>query len=94
MAKLTYYVYILTSRNGVIYVGVTNDLHRRVDEHRTLNTNSFTHRYGITRLVYFETTEDVQAAIEREKQIKGWTRHRKLDLIRSVNPRFEDLLQD
>jgi putative endonuclease len=86
-----YYVYILTSRSRNLYVGVANDLERRVYEHKQKLVPGFTTKYNIDRLVYFETTEDVQAAIAREKQIKGWLRSRKIALIESVNPTWDDL---
>jgi putative endonuclease len=88
----TYYVYILTNRRGTLYVGVTNNLERRLHEHRHMPAaTSFTSRYRITRLVYFEVAENAREAIAREKQIKGWTRERKLALIRPSNPPFRDL---
>ena len=86
-------VYILSNRrNGVLYTGVTNDLRRRLSEHRSgLDPSSFTARYNLDRLVYFETTSDIRAAIEREKQIKGWLRRKKIALIEAVNPEWQDL---
>ena len=92
---MNYYVYILTNTTGVaIYVGVTNDLVRRMYEHRNkLDPNSYTAKYNIHKLVYYEYTEDVRAAIEREKQIKGWNRARKNKLVESRNPRWEDLYE-
>jgi putative endonuclease len=86
-----YYVYILASRSRNLYVGVTNDLERRVYEHKQKLVPGFTTKYNIDRLVYFETTEDVGAAISREKQIKGWLRSRKIALIGSINPTWDDL---
>ena len=90
---LSYYVYILTNKNHtVLYTGVTSDLVRRVYEHKShADPKSFTAKYKTDRLVYFEETCDVQAAIEREKQIKGWSRNRKTDLIFERNPHWEDL---
>ena len=78
---MKYYVYILTNKNHtVLYTGVTNDLIRRVYEHKNhLDLNSFTAKYKVMKLVYFEETSDVTAAIEREKQIKSWSRNRKTD---------------
>jgi putative endonuclease len=87
-------VYIMASRYRVLYVGVTNDLVRRVTEHKDGKIPGFTQRYRVTRLVYYETTSDVRAAIEREKQIKGWLRSRKIELIESVNPEWRDLAVD
>jgi putative endonuclease len=86
-------VYILTNKNHtVLYTGVTNDLIRRVYEHKNhLDLNSFTAKYKVMKLVYFKETSDVTAAIEREKQIKSWSRNRKTDLIFEKNPHWVDL---
>jgi putative endonuclease len=86
-----YYVYIMTNRSGTLYVGVTNNLRRRVWQHKQKLIEGFTRRYNITRLIYFEETPDVAAAIAREKQIKGWLRKKKVGLIESVNPGWKDL---
>jgi putative endonuclease len=86
-----YCVYILSSRTRAVYVGFTNDLPRRLQQHRDGKASGFTRRYRITRLVYVETTPDVQAGIAREKQIKGWTRAKKVELIASMNPLWRDL---
>ena len=90
---MQYYVYILaTNDNKVIYTGVTNDLRRRVYEHRnSLDKSSFTSRYHVNKLVYYECTGDVNSAIEREKQIKGWNRKHKNKLIESKNRDWVDL---
>ena len=90
---MTYYVYILTNKNkNVLYTGITNDLIRRVYEHKQhFDKNSFTSKYNVTNLAYFEKTTDVKAAIEREKQIKSWSRMNKFFLIKEKNPAFEDL---
>ena len=90
---MQYYVYILSNdHNTVLYTGVTNDLLRRVYEHKNhLDKGSFTAQYNIEKLVYFEVTSDVNAAIKREKQIKGWNRKRKNKLIESKNPNWDDL---
>jgi putative endonuclease len=90
----TYYVYILTNRSGTLYVGVTNDIYRRLEEHRAGKAGSFTKRYRLDRLVFVESTDDVEAALSREKQIKGWTRKRKLALIAAENPTWRDLSED
>ena len=90
----TYYVYIMTNRSKTLYTGITNDLKRRVHEHRHKRIPGFTHKYNITRLVYFEESPDVKAAIAREKQIKGWLRAKKVKLIESVNPEWCDLSAD
>ncbi|HYR98036.1 MAG TPA: GIY-YIG nuclease family protein [Gemmatimonadales bacterium] len=87
----TYYVYIMASRSRVLYTGITNDLARRVDEHKRSLTPGFTSRYHITRLVYFEEFGDVRDAIAREKQLKGWVRSRKVRLIEQKNPSWADL---
>ena len=90
--RRSYYVYILASDSHELYVGVTNDLYKRIAQHRSvLNPTSYTARHQIHRLVYCESTEDVLAAIWREKQIKGWTRRKKLELIRQLNPDWKDL---
>ena len=87
-----YFVYILASDSRELYVGITNDMWRRLGEHRAgLDPEAFTSRHGITRLVYCETTPDVGAAIRREKQIKGWTRNRKLALVEVSNPDWRNL---
>ena len=90
---MTYYVYILTNKNQtVLYTGVTRDLIRRVYEHKNhADPKSFTAKYKVDRLVYFEEINDVYAAIEREKQIKSWSRDRKTDLIFRGNPHWVDL---
>ena len=88
-----YYVYILANNTRTtIYTGMTNDLIRRVYEHKQhADPNSFTAKYDVTRLVYFDSTPDVRSAIEREKQIKGWNRRRKNTLISEMNPTWKDL---
>jgi len=92
---MNYYVYILANAtNTVLYTGVTRDLVRRVYEHRKeMDPDSFTAKYHVHRLVYFEDTSDVRAAIEREKQIKGWNRARKNKLVQKKNPEWQDLYQ-
>jgi len=92
---MPYYVYILANATNVaIYVGVTNDLIRRVWEHRNnMGPRSHTAKYRIHKLVYYETTTDVRAAIEREKQLKSWNRRRKNELIGRMNPAWEDLFE-
>jgi len=90
---MTYYVYILANvTNVTIYTGITNDLVRRIYEHKThADPESFTSKYRVHKLVYFEQTGDVRSAIEREKQIKSWKRSRKNQLVSSMNPKWEDL---
>jgi len=86
-----YYVYIMTNKSKTLYTGVTDNLERRVYEHKNKLVEGFTKRYNITKLVYYEETNNVQIAIEREKQIKGWLRRRKIALIESMNPKWADL---
>ena len=88
-----YYVYIMSSHRGTLYTGVTNDLMRRVYEHRHKLVDGFTSRYNVSKLVYYETTKEVESAIAREKQIKGWLRSKKVNLIESLNPYWEDLAE-
>jgi putative endonuclease len=90
--KKLFYVYILASKkNGTIYTGVTNNLFARVFQHKNKEVPGFTERYNVNKLVYFEETDDVAAGIEREKQIKGWIRNKKLKLIETTNPEWKDL---
>jgi len=87
-----YYVYLLTNKNDkVMYVGVTNNLERRVYEHKTKLVPGFTEKYNVNKLVYFEETPDVHAAIAREKEIKKWRREKKNNLVVTVNPKWKDL---
>ncbi len=87
-----YFVYIMTSPSRTLYIGVTNDLERRIWEHKMkIHHNSFTRRYNITLLVYVESFAEPGDAIAREKQLKGWSRARKVALIESVNPEWNDL---
>ncbi len=87
----SYYVYIMANASKTLYVGVTNNLEKRIYEHKNKLMEGFTKRYNITRLLYFEEVNDIKVAIEREKQIKGWVRAKKIELIRSVNPNWKDL---
>lgn len=91
----TYFVYILTNKtNKVLYVGVTNNLEKRVFEHKNnISEKSFTATYNVHKLVYFEETSDINSALNREKQIKAGSRQKKLDLINKVNPEWKDLLE-
>jgi putative endonuclease len=86
-----YYVYIMTNNSRTLYTGVTDNLIRRVYEHRNKLVDGFTKKYNITKLVHYEITSDVQAAIQREKQIKGWLRKKKTALIEAGNPEWKDL---
>jgi putative endonuclease len=90
----TYHVYILASRSGVLYVGVTSDLARRVAQHRAGSPAGFSRRYHVHRLVHVEEAPTARVAIAREKQIKGWSRAKKLALIASTNPTWRDLAAD
>ena len=92
---MPYYVYILTNeRATVLYIGVTNDLERRVYEHKKKLVEGVTKKYNVDRLVYFEETDDVTVAIGREKQLKGWLRRRKAALVETMNPEWRDLAAD
>ncbi len=89
-----YYVYILTNKSKTLYTGVTNDLVRRVYEHKNKLIDGFTKKYNITKLVFFDETPDINEAIALEKKIKGWTRAKKIALIESKNPQWFDLAHD
>lgn len=86
-----YYVYIMTNRSRTLYTGVTNDLQRRVSEHKRKLADGFTKKYNIARLVWYEESHDIRAAIANEKRIKGWLRAKKVALIESANPNWADL---
>lgn len=88
VAVSRYYVYIMSNRTGTLYIGVTNDLRRRTHQHREGQGSSFTRRYNLDRLIYYEETDDVRVALEREKQLKGWRREKKIALIAQENPTF------
>ena len=94
MRQHNYSVYIATNRSGTLYIGMTNDLVSRMNEHRAGELEGFTRRYNITRLVYFEHTTDVTAAIAREKQLKGGRRNKKTMLIEKMNPNWRDLFEE
>jgi len=86
-----YFVYIMTNTSRTLYVGVTNNLERRVFEHKSKSIAGFTRTYNITKLIYFEEFSDIRYAIVREKQIKSWRRQKKLALIKSTNPAWEEI---
>jgi putative endonuclease len=86
-----YFTYILSNNSMTLYVGMTNNIARRVSEHKRGEGSVFTSNYHFDRLVYFEQTTDVSDAIAREKQIKGWKRERKIELIKTMNPKWIDL---
>ncbi|MBV6402144.1 MAG: hypothetical protein CNIPEHKO_02450 [Anaerolineales bacterium] len=87
----SYFVYIMTNRSKTLYTGVTNNLERRVYEHKNKLVAGFTSKYNITKLVYYEETSNVHAALAREKQIKGWLRAKKIALIEAENPEWKDI---
>lgn len=90
----TYFVYIISSRTRTIYIGVTNDIERRLYEHKHKSIEGFSARYNIDTLVYYESFADVNAAIAREKEIKKWRRQKKNALIESMNPEWKDLSEE
>ena len=91
----TYCVYLLTNQtNKVLYVGVTNNLRRRLYEHRRKSVAGFTKKYNLYKLVWFEQTEDIRSAIAREKEIKGWRREKKNRLVEDINPDWRDLSEE
>jgi putative endonuclease len=85
---------MMTNKSGTLYVGVTNNLERRISEHKNSLIEGFTKKYKINQLLYYEETNDILAAIEREKQLKGWRRDKKIALIESSNPEWKDLSED
>lgn len=88
----SYYVYILTNwNNKVMYIGVTSNLERRIQQHKHQFFDGFTKKYNVHKLVYYECTSDATSAIQREKQLKGWRREKKNQLVESVNPKWTDL---
>lgn len=88
----TYVVYILTNpEETTLYIGVTGNLKKRIWEHKNKVVEGFTKKYNISKLVYYEITEDVETALNREKQLKNWQRQWKIDLIKTLNPEFKDL---
>jgi putative endonuclease len=94
VGRYVYHVYILASASRVLYTGVTNDLRRRVVEHQQRRIPGFSHKYSVTQLMYFEAFADVRDAIAREKQVKAWTRAKRIALIESMNPQWKDLSAD
>ena len=89
----SYWLYITTNKSNTLYVGVTNDLHRRVYEHKNKIIKGFTFKYSIDKLVYYQEFSSPEEAIAAEKKVKGWTRKKKMELIKSINPEFKDLSQ-
>jgi putative endonuclease len=95
MEPKLYFVYILASkRNGTLYIGMTNNLLKRIDQHKNDLVEGFTEKYGVHRLVYYEQFHHVEDAINREKQLKKWNRHWKLELIEKQNPQWRDLFEE
>ncbi len=94
MIERWYSVYILTGESGVLYIGMTNNLKRRIGEHKQKKIEGFTKKYGLTKLVHFERYATATAAIAREKQLKGWARKRKIELIETGNPNWLDLASE
>ncbi len=90
----SYYVYILAGKSAVLYTGITSNLETRVVQHKRKILRGFTKRYNVGRLVFYEVYGDVRAAITREKEIKAWRREKKLALIQSFNPRWQDLADE
>lgn len=93
MDRKKYWVYIVGSRSGTLYIGMTNNLYRRLLEHKSGEFEGFASKYHCTRLVYYESFDDVRTAIDREKQLKGWRREKKITLIESLNPRWQDFAE-
>ncbi len=91
MPTKTYFVYIMSNHSRTLYTGVTNNLERRVSQHKQKAVGGFTSKYNVTQLVYYDSFVDVRDAIAREKQIKGWLRAKKIALIESMNPEWKDL---
>ena len=89
-----YFVYIMASYSGVLYVGFTNNIYRRVLEHKSGEIKGFTQKYKCKKLVYFESNNDIYAMLEREKQIKRWRREKKVNLINKENPKWRDLYEE
>jgi putative endonuclease len=88
-----YFVYILASLSGTLYTGITNSIYHRTLQHKNKETPGFTSKYDVSRLVYYERFNDVRAAIRREKEIKGWTRKKKIALVESMSPKWKDLAE-
>ena len=88
---MSYYVYILTNKSNTLYIGVTNNLERRINEHSFKYISSFTSKYNLNKLVFYQEFTDIEDAIAAEKKVKGWTRRKKMELIKTINPEFKDL---
>lgn len=94
MKERPYFVYIATNKSFTLYTGVTNNISNRMWQHQQKTVSSFTSKYNINKLIYYEMFDNPYEAIQREKQIKGWTRKKKIDLVKIVNPEFKDLSED
>jgi len=95
MSKRTYYIYITTNKKkGTLYIGVTNNLERRMYEHKNKILKGFTEKYNLNKLIYYEETDDISIAIHREKRLKHWNRSWKIALVEKENPNWEDLSKD
>ena len=94
MSNKQYFVYILASKSGTLYTGMTNNLQRRIYQHKNKLIAGFTAKYNVNRLVHYEIFNDVRDAIAREKQIKGWLRKKKIALIEAMNPKWQDLSEE
>src|SRR5437764_7638973 len=93
MREHEYFVYMVCSNSGTLYIGMTNSIYRRALQHKNGEIDGFASKYGCDRLVYYEGFDDVRKAIDREKQLKGWVRRKKIALIESKNPRWADLAE-
>jgi len=93
MKEQQYFIYIATNKSYTLYIGVTNDIARRMEEHKMKSVPGFTSRYNIDRLIYCEVFDNPENAIAREKELKGWTRQKKIALIKTQNPEFKDLAE-
>jgi len=94
MNKYNYFVYIMSSFRGVLYIGVTNNLERRVEEHKNAQIKGFSQKYNINKLIYFEEYNNINDALEREKELKSWRREKKIQLIDNLNSEWADLAFD
>jgi putative endonuclease len=94
MKEHQYFVYMMSGGSGVLYIGMSNNLFRRVQQHKQKEIEGFTKQYNLTKLVYFEEFEDVTVAIAREKQLKGWLRKKKVALLEEMNPKWRDLAEE
>jgi len=89
-----YHIYIMTNKSGTFYIGLTNNIKKRVYQHKNKLADGFTKKYNIDKLLYYETFSDIYSAIAREKTVKGWLRKKKIELINTINPEWEDLSKD